>query len=60
MAVRRRGQTTVETLLLVSVIVIGAVSIGYFLVGDNSGIKAGLESMADGAKNAYVDPNRAP
>lgn len=58
--VGRRGQTTVETLLLVSVLVIGGVSIGWLLVGNNSGIKAGLESMADGARNAYVDPNRAP
>ncbi len=58
--VARRGQTTVETMLLISVLVIGAVSIGWLLVGNNSGIKSGLETMADGARNAYVDPNRAP
>lgn len=58
--VGRRAQTTVETMLLISVLVIGAVSIGWLLVGNNSGIKGGLESMADGARNAYVDPARAP
>ena len=58
--VARRGQTSVETMLLISVLVIGAVAVGYLLVGSNSGITAGLEKMADGARGAYVDPNRAP
>ena len=35
--VGRRAQTTVETMLLISVLVIGAVSIGWLLVGNNSG-----------------------
>ena len=56
----RSGQSTVETLLLISVLVVGAVAIGYILVGGNSGIAAGLEAMAAGAEKAYVDPARAP
>ncbi len=60
MVASRRAQTSVETMLLISVLVIGAVAVGYLLVGNNGGIKAGLEQMADGARSAYVDPNRAP
>ncbi len=56
----RRGQTSVETLLLISVLVIGVVATAYLLIGNSSGIKQGFENMADGARNAYVDPSRAP
>ncbi|MCB9796188.1 MAG: hypothetical protein H6741_26120 [Alphaproteobacteria bacterium] len=57
---RRRAQTTVETMLLISVIVIGVVGAGYWLAGGSSGIVAGFRSLSSGAQKAYVDPARAP
>lgn len=57
---KRRGQTTTETLLLTSVVVVAVVSVGYWLAGGSSGIVAGMQSMASGATEAYVDPSRAP
>ncbi|MCB9794366.1 MAG: hypothetical protein H6741_16755 [Alphaproteobacteria bacterium] len=56
----RAGQTTVEVMLLISVIVIGVVGVGWWLAGGESGIVAGLESFSQGAQNAYVDPAQAP
>lgn len=57
---RRSAQTTVEVMLLISVIVIGVVGVGWWLAGGESGIVAGLESFSEGAKSAYVDPDNTP
>lgn len=53
----RRGQSTVEYLLLISVLVVGLVAAGYALVPS---FRTGMETMSTGAANAYVDPSRAP
>ena len=53
----RGGQTSVETLLLISVLVVALVSAGYLLADQ---FQDGMQQMADGAENAYVDPARAP
>ncbi|MCB9761896.1 MAG: hypothetical protein H6739_18855 [Alphaproteobacteria bacterium] len=56
----RRGQTTVETMLLISVVVIGVVAVGWWLAGGPNGINEGMRSLGEGAEKAYVDPARAP
>lgn len=53
----RRGQSTVETMLLISVLCIAIVSAGFFLGGE---FTKGARSMAEGAGSAYVEPSRAP
>ncbi|MCP4807247.1 MAG: hypothetical protein GY913_25730 [Proteobacteria bacterium] len=53
----RRGQSTVETLLLISVVCVGIVAVGWLLGGD---FMNGARSMAEGAGSAYVEPSRAP
>jgi len=53
----RQGQSTVEYLLLISVVVVAIVAAGYFLVPS---VRSGMQSMSNGAANAYVDPSRAP
>jgi hypothetical protein len=58
----RRGQSVTESLLLTSVLVVAVIAAGWVLAGvkGGGGIVGGLSSMADGAKEAYVDPSRSP
>ena len=53
----RRAQTTTETLLLISVLCVAIVGVAWLFSSD---FIQGMESMAEGAGEAYVDPSRAP
>lgn len=52
----RRGQSTVEWMLLVSVIVIAVVAAGYVLVGT---FGASMEDLGDAAGGMYTSGNLA-
>ena len=53
----RSGQSSVELMLLISVLVVGIVAAGYALVPS---IRSGFVTMSQGASEAYVEPSRAP
>ena len=51
------GQSSVELMLLISVLVVALVAAGYVLIPS---VRSGFVSMSQGASQAYVDPSRAP
>ena len=53
----RRAQTTVETMLVISVLVVAMVAAGYGLANESWGITAGFKKMADGAGKVYANPD---
>jgi len=54
----RSGQGTVETMLLVAVMVIGVVAAIYPIFSDDDGIASRLEAFGEGAKTVYYcDPD---
>ena len=58
----RSGQTTVETLLLISVIVVAIVAASWVLTGDpgGEGITNAMSEFGAGAATVYADPASAP
>lgn len=56
-SIGRTGQSSVELMLLISVLVVGIVAAGYALVPS---IRSGFVTMSQGASEAYVEPSRAP
>jgi Trk-type K+ transport system membrane component len=60
--VTRSGQTTVETLLLISVIVVAIVAASWVLTGDpgGEGITNAMSEFGAGAATVYSDPASAP
>ena len=58
----RKGQTAVETLLLISVIVVAIVAASWILTGDagGTGIVNAMSEFGDGAATVYADPASAP
>ncbi len=53
----RRGQTTVETMLLISVIVIAVVAGGLLFTQGDSGFVAAMQSLSEEATTVYAQPN---
>ena len=58
----KSGQSTVETLLLISVIVVAIVAASWVLTGDpgGEGITNAMSEFGDGAATVYADPASAP
>ena len=58
----RKGQTAVETMLLISVIVVAIVAASWILTGDvgGTGITNAMSEFGDGAATVYSDPASAP
>jgi len=54
---RRSGQTTVETMLLISVIVIAVVAGGLLFTQGDSGFIAAMQSLSERATTVYAQPN---
>jgi len=54
----RTGQTTVETLLLISVIVVAIVATSWILTGDatGDGMTNAMSEFGDGAATVYAQP----
>ena len=59
---QRRGQTAVETLLLISLLVVAIVAASWILTGDagGTGITNAMSEFGDGAATVYSDPASAP
>jgi hypothetical protein len=56
---RKSGQTTVETLLFISVLVVAIVAASWILTGDpdGSGMTNAMKEFGEGAATVYADPN---
>ncbi len=50
----RGGQSTVEVMLVISVLVVAMVVVGSLLADDQTGFIAGMRSMADGADTVFA------
>jgi len=55
---KRTGQTTVETLLLISVIVVAIVAASWIFTGDatGDGMTSAMTEFGDGAATVYAQP----
>jgi hypothetical protein len=56
---RKSGQTTVETLLFISVLVVAIVAASWILTGDagGTGMTNAMKEFGEGAATVYADPN---
>lgn len=52
---RRRGQSTVEVMLVISVLTVAMVAAGYVVTNENFGFIAGMRAMADGAGTVFAE-----
>ncbi|GEM_PF-6387718 len=52
---RRRGQSTVEVMLLISVLVVAVVAAGFALTNEDNGFISGMRAMADGADTVFAE-----
>ena len=51
----RRGQSTVEVMLVISVLVVAIVAAGYLLTDEQNGFIAGMRAMKDGAGTVFAE-----
>ena len=56
---RKSGQTTVETLLLISVLVVALVAASWILTGDadGTGMTNAMKEFGEGGATVYADPD---
>jgi hypothetical protein len=56
---RKSGQTTVETLLFISVLVVAIVAASWVLTGEagGDGITNAMKEFGEGAATVYADPD---
>lgn len=53
MKLQRRGQSSVEVMLVISVIVIAVVAAGFLFAGGDSGFIQAMQDLADSAGTVY-------
>jgi Flp pilus assembly protein TadG len=54
LARHRQGQSTVEVMLVISVLVVAIVAAGFVITNENNGFIAGMRAMSDGAGTVFA------